>query len=317
MNTRGNIEVAVQNIDSELYEISDIVTRISWSDKLNDGCSKLEITYLKNDKIALKNGCLVRYTYNGVNVFYGKVFKWGKSHDTEMSATCYDQLRYAKVKDTIVIKDKKLGGVVQQMCSKLNLKAGTIEDTGYILATAIHDDKTWLDIIANGIRDNLVAKGVKYRLADEFGSISLRNLANLKTDLILGDESLVYGYQYECSIEDTYNYIKVIRDSNRDRDIIRINQSSIDNYGILMYLDKIDQNVSNAQATERANLLLKLYNRETETLKLDCLGDNRIRAGVSFYCLISELGIAYRVICSKVTHTYLPSHTMSLEVYMG
>lgn len=317
MNTIRNVEVAVQNIDNELYEISDIVTGISWTDKLNDGCSKLEITYLKNDKITLRNGCIVRFKYDGVNVFYGKVFKWGKSHDTEMTATCYDQLRYAKTKDVIVVKNKKIGDIIQQMCSKLNLKAGTVEDTGYILPIAIHDDKTWLDIIASGVSETLVAKGAKYRLADEFGSITLRNLANLKTDLILGDGSLVYGYQYEASIEDTYNFIKVVRDSNRERDVIRLDRDSIDKYGILMYLDKIDQKVSNAQATERANLLLSLYNREKETLTLDCLGDSRIRAGVSFYCAISELGIAYRVICDKVTHNYLPVHTMSLDVYMG
>lgn len=315
------IELAVQNYNGEIYEISEVVTGISWVDKLNDGCSKLEIRYLKNDKVTLKNGCIVRYIYDDNKVFYGKVFKWGKSHDKEMKATCYDQLRYAKTKDTIVLKNKKLGDAVQLMCTKLSLKSGIIEDTGYVLATSIQDDKTWLDIIASGISDTLVAKGTKYRLADEFGSITLRNLANLKTDLILGDESLAYSYEYECSIDDdTYNYIKVVSDNEttgkRDAYVAK-NDASIKKYGMLMYYDKLDDNVPKAQAQERAKLLLSLYNRETETLKLDCLGDNRIRAGVSFYCAISELGIAYRVICSKVTHNYLPVHTMSLEVYMG
>ena len=315
------IELVVQNYDGEIYEISDITTGISWDDKLNDGCSKLEIKYLKNDKITLKNGCIVRYKYNGVNIFYGKVFKWGKSSDKEMTATCYDQLRYAKTKDIIVVKDKKLGGLVQQMCTKLNLKAGTIEDTGYILPIALRDDKTWLDIIASGISETLIAKNTKYRLADEFGSITLRNLTNLKTDLILGDESLAYGYEYECSIDDeTYNYIKVVSGNEKTGKVdvyVTQDSKSIEKYGTLMYFDKLEKNVPKAQATERANLLLKLYNREKETLNLDCLGDNRIRAGVSFYCAIAELGIAYRVICSKVTHNYLPVHTMSLEVYMG
>lgn len=315
------IELAVQNIDGDIFEISDITTDISWLDKLNDGCSKLEIKYIKNDKITLKNGCIVRYTYDGEKIFLGKVFKWGKSNDKEMTATCYDQLRYAKTKDIIVVKDKKLGGVVKHMCTKLNLKAGTIEDTGYILPIAMHDDKTWLDIIASGIRETLIAKSAKYRLADEFGSITLRNLANLKTDLILGDESLAYGYEYECSIDDeTYNYIKVVSGNEKTGKVdvyVTQDTESIKKYGILMYFDKLENDVPKAQATERANLLLQLYNRETETLKLDCLGDNRIRAGVSFYCAISELGIAYRVICSKVTHNYLPVHTMSLEVYMG
>lgn len=314
------IELAVQNYAGEIYDISEIVSDISWEDKLNDGCSKLEIRYLKNDKITLKNGCIVRYKYGDSNIFYGKVFKWGKSSDTVMTAICYDQLKYAKAKDVIVVKNIGLDGLVKQMCTKLSLKAGEIQSTGYVLTTSIQDDKTWLDIVASGISDTLVAKGVKYRLADEFGSITLKDLMSLNTDLVLGDESLVYNYEYECSIEDTYNCIKVAVDNTETgerKTYVAQENESIAKYGRLLYYEKVGDNTPLVQAKERASLLLKLYNRETETLTIDCLGDNRIRAGVSFYCLISELGIAYRVICKKVTHSYLPVHTMSLEVYMG
>ena len=313
-------EILIQNPDEEIYDISNIVTKVSWNETLNDGCSKLEISYLRNDKVTLKNGCIVRFKYNGKKIFFGKVFKWEKTSDKELSATCYDQLRYCKAKDTIIIKDKNLESLVKQMCKKLKLKCGHLDKTEYSLPKSIQDDKTWLDIVYDLCVDVLLAKKKKYRLADEFGSITLRDLDTLKTDLILGDNSLVYDYSFERSIDDdTYNYIKVVSDNNNTgkRDVyVAHDTKSISRYGKLMYFDKLDSDVPPAQAKQRADLLLKLYNRETTTLKLDCLGDTRIRAGVSFYCSIADLKIAYRVICKSVEHEYIPNHTMSLEVEM-
>ena len=40
--------------DGKIYDISEIVTKVSYTDKLNDGCSKLEFSYLNND-VKIKN----------------------------------------------------------------------------------------------------------------------------------------------------------------------------------------------------------------------------------------------------------------------
>jgi len=73
-------------------------------------------------------------------------------------------------------------------------------------------------------------------------------------------------------------------------------------------------NANSAQAQSKADTLLRLYNRELETLALECLGDTRVRAGNSFYGQIEDISLNKRLIVKSVTHEFIPVHTMSLEV---
>lgn len=307
-------------IGSTIYDISEIVTRVSYTDNLNDGCSKLEFSYLKDNGLNVKNGSVVRFKYKGSNIFYGYVFKVNTSNKEEINVTAYDQLRYTKAKDTIVVSNDNIGSLVKKMGNYFGLNVGHLDNTGYVLPLAVQDDKTWLDIIYDAIADTLVGTGRKYALRDEFGSLTLRNLESLTTNLILGDESLVYGYDYVKTIdEDFYNQVKLVSDNEttgkRDTYIVR-DGNSISDYGLLQYFEVLDKNANYSYAKNKADGLLKLYNREVETLNLNCLGDTSIRAGNSFYAYIDDLKLNKRLIVKTVTHSFLPNHTMDMEVIL-
>ncbi|MBN7773145.1 XkdQ/YqbQ family protein [Clostridium aminobutyricum] len=310
------MEFTVQ-VDSTLYDISELVTKVSYTDKLNDGCSKLEFSYI-NDNLVITNGSTVRFKYNDSEIFNGHVFKVSRDDKKEISVTAYDQLRYCKAKDVIVVDGDTTTTLVKRMCHYFNLRTGTLTDTGYVLDTNVHDDKTWLDMIYAAISDTLLNKGSKYALRDEFGAITLRNLEDLRLNLILGDESLCYGYDYEKSIDDEfYNQIKIYLKGETSRDsqfVSAKDETSIEKYGMLQYFEASDENSNASKAKKKADILLKLYNREVETLSLECLGDTRIRAGTSFYAYISDIGLNKSLFVKQVTHKFLPNHTMSLEV---
>lgn len=306
-------------VDGQIYEISELVTSVSYTDKLNDGCSKLEFSYIDDD-LRIQNGSVVRFRYNGANIFYGYVFKHGQNKQKEITVTAYDQLRYCKAKDTIVVKNDTIDSLVRKMCNYFGLKTGTITNTGYKLPVSVQDDKTWLDIIYTAIDDTLTNTGRWYCLRDEFGSIAVRDLEELQLDLVLGDESFAYNYEYEKSIDDDfYNQIKLVSDNETTgkRDVyITKDSGSIAKYGLLQYFEVLDKNYNPSQAKAKADALLKLYNREVETLELDCLGDVSIRAGSSFFGQIEDINLNRRLIVRSVTHKFIPVHTMSLEVML-
>ncbi len=305
-------------VKGKQYDISELVYRLSFKDNLNDGCGKLEFTY-KNQDMDITNGSVVSFIYDASNIFYGYVFRVNKNKDNDISVTAYDQLRYCKFRDTVVISGDTVTTLVVKMCSTFKLKKGTLTETGYKLATDVKDDTTWLDIIYSGIKETKKNKGKQYVLRDEYGVICIRNTEDLQLNLILGDKSLVYDFTYDKTIDDkTYNQIKLRLPGNGESDskfITQKDDDSISRYGVLQYYETL-YNTNSSQAKEEAEELLKLYNREAETLTLSCLGDTRVRAGTSFYGKIEDIGYNKRLIVRSVTHNYLPIHTMEVEAML-
>lgn len=315
------IELLVENkADGKIYEISELVTSANFSDSLNNGCSKLEFSYLF-DGIVFSNGSVIRFKYDGVNIFYGYIFSYERSQDAEISVVAYDQIRYLKAKDTFVIKDLRVDELITRIANQFKLRIGKLENTGYKLPISIKDNQTYLDMIYDGITTTLLGSERKFAFYDNFGSLDLIDILNMRLPLIIGDGSLVYGYKYNQSIdENTYNLIKVAKDneSTGKREIyIAQDSNSFGKYGILQYFETADKNANGEQLKAKVEALLKLMNAETKSISIDALGDTRVRSGNSILASISGLYMMQYLIVNSCKHTFRTNiHTMSLELIL-
>lgn len=315
------IELLVQNrADGRIYEVSEIVSTMSFSDSLNNGCSKLDFTYLHSGTV-FTNGSIVRFRYNEANIFYGYIFSYERGEGKEVSAVAYDQLRYLKAKDSFSIKDIRLDELTRVIAGALKLRVGKLDATGYGLPFKVVENQTYLDTIYDGISATLLDTGRKYAFYDSFGSLTLTDLKSMRLPLVLGDESLAYGYKYGRSIdENTYNRIMIRKKAGEDGKTIRIMEEdagSFGKYGILQYYESAEDSANEEQLREKAKSLLWLLNRETQSLSLEALGDTRVRAGNSILASISGLDVPQYLIVSSCKHTFeANNHTMSLELIL-
>lgn len=300
-------------------------TDISFKDSFNDGASTLEFSYLYDGDLLLHNGDVVRLTNTSETdgIFFGKVFKVSMDESRKVEVKAYDQLRYCKAKDIITIKGgtDNIVTITNMMCSNLNLKAGTHAAVSYMAQSdKVKYQDTWLDILYDMISETLTNTGEWYRLADVYGEVKIENLRDLQLPLVIGDNSLATGYSWEKSIDDDfYNIVKISwmdETSGKAQTYQEYDQNSVNQYGNLLYYEHAD--TKNAQDAEKlkdkAKKLLQLYNYEKESIKLNCIGDHSVRAGCSIYGSVADIALDRRVIVNSVTHKYLPTHTMELEV---
>lgn len=315
----NNAEILIQSGNN--VQLPIIQDDISWETERKGVPGKLTFKVVKDNIIGFTWGNPVRFTYNGVNVFYGFVFSKKRTKDGIITATCYDQLRYFKNKDTYVYKNKTASEVVNMLASDFLLNTGTIEDTYYRIPERVEDNKTLFDIVQNALDLELQNKKEMYVLYDDFGKITLKNIERMKLGLVI-DEETGENFDYTSTIdENTYNKIKLIYDNNKTgkREVyIAQDGENINNWGILQYFEKINEN-TNGQA--KADALLQLYNTHQRKLKItNAIGDVRVRGGscIIVQMFLGDMKVQNFMVVDKVKHTFKNGeHFMDLTLIGG
>lgn len=313
------LEVLVDNKDGNVWDISELVSDLSWKTSRIGKAGSLDITYIKDKNFKANNGDVVRVKFKDHNVFYGYVFEVGDGKDEAIKIKAYDQFRYLMANDTYVFKNITATQVIKQITTDFGLKTGIMEDTGYQIPAMVEDNKKLIDIICGALDRTLIATGRIYVLYDDFGQLALRNTENLVLDFMIGDESLMYDYVRKTSIDsDTYNRVKLVQENKETgrRDVhIAQDSANISKWGKLQLYQTLDEGMNAAQIKELLNSLLELKNRETKSLQIQAIGDIRVRAGCYIPVVIEEFGINQKFLVDECIHRIDgDDHTMTLEL---
>lgn len=313
------IELLIQN-GLTIYE-PVVEGSIKWETDRKGQPGKLTFSILPDENINFQEGNSVRFKLNDTKVFYGFIFKKERDKNGIIKVTAYDQLRYLKNKDTYVYSDKTAGELIQMIADDFNLRVGTLDDTGFKIASRIEDDKSLIEMIQNALDLTLKAKNKLYVLFDDFGRMTLKDMESMKLNLLIDDEA-AENFKYQSSIDgETYNKIKLSYDNEKlgKREIyISQDSANINNWGVLQYYESIDEDV-NAKA--KVDAFLKLYNKKKRSLKINnAFGDVRVRGGSSIpvSLKLGDVVANNYMVVEKVTHNFSKdSHMMDLTLRGG
>ncbi|MDP4153684.1 MAG: hydrolase [Bacillota bacterium] len=314
-----NVELFIQDADKIYAPV--IEDTITWETSRKGEPGKLTFSVLKDDIIDFYEGGQVMFKYGGDKIFYGFVFEKKRDKDKVIEVTAYDQLRYLKNKDTINYADTSADELIRMIAGDFRLHAGELDSTGYKIYSRKEDNKTLFDIIQTALDETLQNTGKLFVLYDDYGKLTLKNVEDMKLNLLINEQT-GENFDYTSSIDgDTYNKIKLVyeNDQTNQRQTFTVQDSAnINQWGVLQYFDKIQ---TQSIGVAKANALLQLYDRKTRNLSISgAIGDTSVRAGSSVVVNLDlgDMEVKNFMLVEKVKHSFTASeHRMDLTLRGG
>lgn len=312
-----NYELFIQHGSTLMFPPVIDNVMIEWQRKGQPG--KLSFECVKTEDLVFSEGDACRFSVDGTPMFYGFVFEKSRSgsNSKKIKVTVYDQLYYLNNKDYFQYENKTASEVVKMLAEDFGLKVGTIDDTGYKIASRTEDNKSLFDIIQSALDETLKATTRLYVLYDDAGKLMLSDISEMKLGLVI-DENTAGDYDYKSSIASgTYNKIRLFREGV---DPVTVRDSdNIKQWGVLQYVEKVSDDSVNL--SNMASSLLKLYNIKTRTLSVkNALGDVRVRAGTLIVVILGlgDINVSNFMLVESVKHSFKNGqHLMDLNLRGG
>lgn len=294
--------------------------KIEWERTGSPG--KLTFTTLKSEGDAeFSEGDPVGFYYDGKLVFLGFVFTKKRDREHRIEVTCYDQLRWLKNKYTYVFEKKTATQIIKALCNDFQLQIGSMDNTGYIIPVIAEENKAALDIALDVLEETLTNTGNMYVLYDNAGKICVKDCSTMICDKLVMEDT-AENFDYSSSIDnETYNEIVLYYKGEDDEKIQLFTASSsstMSQWGRLRYFEEV-KNPTIGQ--NKANSLLKLYNRKTRELKVSgAFGDISVRGGtlIPIQLNLGDVNRQSFMQVEKVTHNFdNDHHTMDLTLEGG
>ena len=313
------IELLIQHENKVFNPI--VEEGITWATERKGCPGQLQFKVINDEILTITEGDAVRLRVNDSNVFYGFIFSLKRDKNQIITVTAYDQLRYLKNKDTYVYENKTAGELIQMIAEDFKMQTGSIENTGFKIASRVEENTSLFDMIQNALDITLENRSTMYVMYDDFGKITLKSLENMRLNLLI-DEETCENFDYTSSIDsDTYNRIKLTYDNEETgtREVyITQDGNNINSWGILQYFETL-QKGENGKA--KADALLYLYNQKTRNLTIkNAFGDTRVRAGslIPVVLNLGDIKLQNLMLVEKCKHQFKQNqHLMDLTLRGG
>ena len=315
--------ITVHTADNKCYipVVQDGIT-IEYHRKGQPG--KMTFKVVQDELLDIQEGYRVKVQRSDTGIFFGFVFARKLDKDNIVSVTCYDQLRYLKNEQIYNTVNKKASEIIKQLAEDFQLQVGDIADTEYVIPRFRAGTQTLFDLMQTALDITTEATKNLFVLYDDFGKLTLKNINDMRVDILIDSET-AENFSFGSDIDkDTYNEIVLYFD-NKDTNAHEISNIAYDteniaNWGLLRKIKSVNPEKP-INLDELAKAMLKRYNKVRRTLTIrNALGDDRVRGGSSLFVklYIDKQEINMKMLVEAVKHTYTNNaHFMDLTLKGG
>ena len=284
---------------------------------------KLTFKAVQDELLTIAEGNIVQVKRGDTGIFQGIIFSRALDKDNVISIVAYDQLRYLKNKHVYSAVGKKASEIITQLAADFQLTVGEIADTEYIIPRFRAGDQTLFDMMQTALDITTQAQSKLFILYDDYGKLTVKNMENMRIDILIDSET-AENFAFKSDIDkDTYNRIKLYFD-NKDTGLREVWQvedtATMSRWGILQLTESVNPKKATS-LPDKAQAMLKKYNRVRQSLSIrNALGDDRVRGGSVIFIdlLIYKQHVQMKMLVEAARHTYSNNeHMMDLTLRGG
>ncbi|MDK8183701.1 hypothetical protein [Paenibacillus sp. UMB4589-SE434] len=305
--------------DGNRTNITELITRMTWSGTLSEAARKLEWSvlvsdhdyYIANTPIDLGE-MVTLYAEDDSELFRGYVFRKGKSlTGTEISYNAYDGLIYL-LKSTISMKFEKLtaGSIVKLICKELNLQVGVLPESDFPISF-VHMGKSAYEAIMVAYTQLSKKTGKLYIPRMQEGKVVVVTSGDVIADRLMSSASNLLEAQYDEDIESMINSVRV---TDQNGTLIKqiVQEDWIQKYG------KLQATVQQEEQKDNLTLAKEHQNGIQRTASAQVLGGHDALDMITGHMVMMNHGILGRTglfFVSGDTHTFESGqHLIQLEL---
>lgn len=317
-----------ENTMIELYlvkpnEMVEIPTSsITWSGQRFKSARKITANILYTDKGGLQytkitQGNTVLFKWKGKELFRGIVWDFNKTKSGTLVMVAYDILQYLLVnKDVYVFENKRSTDIAVRICKDFQIPRGIIANTGVRLDELFVNETTLYDMILRSLVNTEKQSGKRFQLLSQKGKLNLKEWKESSNQWVLETGVNLIDYNYSSSLSDTITRVKLVSGDDNNTVTAVVNDGSGQNkYGVLQHFERVNDDLSKNQLTNRAKKTLNQKKGIQRHLEVDALGIDEIISGMPVYVIENDINVKGTYYVDSDTHFFMGEyHDMKLDL---
>lgn len=313
-NTHGGVPTSEMiMVYCNHYDISKLVTEVTWSGSKDDVARKLEVEIVSDDNyyfpdFTVEMHDLIQFFLDGFEVFRGYVMDVDRSLTSKtITYTCYDAgIFLTKSKGKYKFYGETPDNVTRTVCKDFDIPVkATLPGVSY---QRIHDNDSIYDIIMTGYTLTSQSDGKQYYLGFERGALSVLEKGKAVCKYLLSSEREISDASFQASSLNAVNRVKAYNSDGTEAGVFQLD-SDYDFPGVLQAVYK----QSNGEEIEPA---AKALLKDIElTASIDAIGVLDCITGRGVVVSEPVTGLDGLFYIDSDTHKFAGGlHTMSLDI---